>query len=301
MSATLRHFTGKDDFNRISDFLFTLYEPDNRDGNWFQPCYEYAHTHPAFNEDYQDRIGIWEDDGEIVAFATYEWQLGEAFFAAHRDYQHLKPEMLTYAEEQFAGVIQEGPDEGKRYLRAYINDFDEPFVTEARSRGYRLDPEYHRPMCQYVIPDPFPPIVLPEGFKLKSLAEDNDLAKVNRALWRGFDHEGEPSDDLSGRMKMQTGPHYRKEHNIVIEGPDGEFATFAGQWFETVNKFGYVEPVATVPEYRRMGLGRAAVLEGIRRSAELGADVAYVGVDKPFYRAIGFKPVYVEQCWYRTL
>ncbi len=301
MAPIRRNFTAPEDFERVSHFLFSLYQPHNRDGNWFQPIWEYAYTHPLFETEYQERIGIWEDGGKMVAVVNYEWALGEAFFAAHADYQYLKPEMLTYAEEQLAGVVPEGADKGKRSLRVYLCDFDKPFVAEALSRGYWLDPDCHRPMCQYVIPDPFPSIILPEGFTLRSLDEDNDLAKVNRVLWRGFDHEGEPPPDVSDRRHMQSGPHYRKEHNIVVVSPNGEFVAFAGQWFEAVNKFGYVEPVATDPDYRRMGLGKAAVLEGIRRSGELGADVAYVGVDKQFYLAIGFRILYVQQCWIKTL
>jgi predicted N-acetyltransferase YhbS len=46
-----------------------------------------------------------------------------------------------------------------------------------------------------------------------------------------------------------------------------------------------------------MGLGKAAVLEGIRRCGELGATVAYVGSDQEFYLAIGFTKVYNNDCW----
>jgi predicted N-acetyltransferase YhbS len=68
-------------------------------------------------------------------------------------------------------------------------------------------------------------------------------------------------------------------------------------WYESVNQYAYVEPVATDPDYRRMGLGKAAVLEGIRRCGELGATVAYVGNDLLFYQSIGFKKVYTGECW----
>jgi predicted N-acetyltransferase YhbS len=68
-------------------------------------------------------------------------------------------------------------------------------------------------------------------------------------------------------------------------------------WYEPVNRIAYVEPVATDPDYRRMGLGKAAVLEGIRRCGELGAGVAFVGSDQFFYTAIGFKVVYKSNCW----
>jgi predicted N-acetyltransferase YhbS len=74
---------------------------------------------------------------------------------------------------------------------------------------------------------------------------------------------------------------------------------FGGLWFDPVNRFGYVEPVATDPDYRRMGLGTAAVLEGIRRCGELGATVAYVGTDTPFYLVMGFKKLFTLNCWVR--
>jgi predicted N-acetyltransferase YhbS len=68
-------------------------------------------------------------------------------------------------------------------------------------------------------------------------------------------------------------------------------------WYEPVNRFAYVEPVATDPDYRRKGLGTAAVLEGIRRCGELGATVAFVGSGNPFYKSMGFSEIYTEFVW----
>lgn len=296
MTITLRACAGPVDFPAISDFLYTLYQPNNSDGNWFQPIWEYAYTHPWFDEEAVDRIGIWEDDGAIVGVAMYELRLGEAFFQIHPAYTHLQTEMLLHAEQHLTGRT----DEGRRYLKAYVNDFDTAFTQMVQSRGYELAPNSHRPMSQFVIPTPFPPIRLPAGFRLKSLADENDLHKIDRVLWRGFNHPGEPpADGPEGRKKMQSGPHFRKDLTIVVEAPTSAFVAFSGLWFEPVNKFGYVEPVATDPDYRRRGLGTAAVLEGIRRCGELGATVAYVGTDKPFYLAMGFQKLYTQQCWIR--
>ena len=292
----MRTCAGPADCAAISDFLYTLYQPNNRDGNWFQPMWEYAYTHAWFDEASVQRIGIWEDGGMIAGVVTYEMQLGEAFFQVHPAYAHLKPAMLAYAEQHLTST----DDEGKRYLKAYVNDFDAAFAAVVQSQGYELRPRSHRPMSQFVIPRPFPPIRLPDGFRLKSLADDNDLAKVDRVLHRGFNHPGEPpADGIAGRKKMQTGPHFRKDLTLVVEAPNGAFVAFSGLWLEPVNRFGYVEPVATDPDYRRMGLGTAAVLEGIRRCGELGADVAYVGTDLPFYLAMGFKKLYTLNCWIR--
>jgi GNAT superfamily N-acetyltransferase len=294
VTVTLRQCAGSEDFAAISDFLFGLYQPNNRDGNWFQPIWEYAYTHPAFDDESVQRIGIWEDAGAIVAVATYELRLGEAFFQVHPAYGHLKPAMLDHAEAHLRGIE---PD-GTLYLQAYVPDFDKPFERVVAARGYELDPECHRPMAQFEIPHPFPAIDVPAGFRLQSLADDNDLVKLDRALWRGFNHAGEPpADGLEDRKKMQSGPHFRKDLSITVVAPDGAFVAFAGLWLDPVNRFGYVEPVATDPDYRRMGLGRAAVLEGIRRCGEEGAQVAYVGSVQPFYLSMGFKVVYTSNCW----
>ena len=296
MTAKMRTCAGPVDFPAISDFLYGLYQPNNRDGNWFQPIWEYAYTHPWFDEEAVPRIGIWEDAGTMVAVTLYELRLGEAFFQIHPAYVHLKPELLAYAEQHLTGTT----DQGKRHLKAYVNDCDTAFEHVARSRGYEKAPASHRPMSQFVIPDPFPPIRLPDGFRLKSLADDNDLAKIDRVLWRGFNHPGEPpADGPKGRKKMQSGPHFRKDLTIVVEAPNGAFVAFGGLWFDPVNRFGYVEPVATDPDYRHLGLGTAAVLEGIRRCGGLGATVAYVGTDMPFYLAMGFKKLFTLNCWIR--
>jgi hypothetical protein len=42
-------------------------------------------------------------------------------------------------------------------------------------------------------------------------------------------------------------------------------------------------------------------LDALRRCAALGATVAYVGTDKPFYLAMGFVPLYTSKCWMKYL
>ncbi|HBP38077.1 MAG TPA: GNAT family N-acetyltransferase, partial [Clostridiales bacterium] len=56
---------------------------------------------------------------------------------------------------------------------------------------------------------------------------------------------------------------------------------------------------ATDPAYRKMGLGRAAVLEAIRRCGVLGARRAFVGSSQQFYYSIGFRPYATSTFWVR--
>ena len=294
MSVTFRNYQSPDDFMRVGDLLVANYQPGNRDGNWFESTWEYMHVHSYLDKNSLNKIGIWEDEGAIVGVAHYESGLGEVFFELHPDYTYLKPMMLDYAEAHLYGT----DDEGKRFVRAYVNSFDADFEAEVKARGYEQDVPWTRPMSQFTIPTPFPEIPLPKGFRAQSLAADCDWAKIHRVLWRGFNHQGEPpADGIDDRKKMELAPNYRRDLKIVTVAPDGYFVSFCGMWYDATNKIAYVEPVATDPDYRRMGLGRATVWEGIRRCGELGATVAFVGSDQDFYKAIGFEVQFKANCW----
>jgi GNAT superfamily N-acetyltransferase len=301
MRITCRSYNGLDDYWRVDQFLIEHHQPGNTDGNWIEPAWEYMHGHPYLDRSSLGEIGIWEHEGEIVAVAHYESRLGEAFFQFHPAYRHLRQEMLDYAEESLAGQMKK---DGRKYVNAYVNDNDAAFISLIRARGYAKDAGKARPLAKFVIPDPFPPIPLPEGFHLTSLADDCNWAKVHRVLWRGFDHEGEPPADeaeLESRRNMFDTPKARRDLKIAVRAPSGEFVAFCGMFFEPVGRFAYVEPVATHPDYRRMGLGTAAVLEGIRRCGALGATVAYVGSNQAFYLSMGFQVIYTSDCWVRFL
>jgi ribosomal protein S18 acetylase RimI-like enzyme len=291
-----RPYNDPDDYQPVDSFLIQHYKPGNADGNWLEPAWEYMHAHPYLDRASLGKIGIWEDNGTIVGVANYESRIGEAFFECHPRYGHLKREMLEYAERTLFGTA----DDGRKFLHAFVNDMDDELTALVEVRGYVKDSGEARTMCQFVVPDPFPAITLPDGFYLKSLADDCDWMKVNRVIWRGFNHEGEPpatEADIESRRQLFDTPSARRDLKIVVQAPNGNFVAFCGMFYEPNNRFAYVEPVATDPDYRRMGLGKAVVLEGVRRCGELGATVAYVGNDLPIYRAVGFKNVYTSECW----
>ncbi|MBN2549827.1 MAG: GNAT family N-acetyltransferase [Anaerolineales bacterium] len=301
MNIQFRHYNTPDDYKIVDGFLINNYLPGNADGNWIQPAWEYMHGHSLLDQSSLGKIGIWMDESKIVAVAHYEWRLGEAFFQFHPEYRFLCQEMLDYAENNLFGRSR---NDGSKYLQAYINDCDQEFLALVIERGYQKDDEEARPMAIYDIPDPFPAIHLPAGFRLTSLADECDWEKVHRVLHRGFDHPGEPpagENELEERRKMFDTPTARRDLKVAVQAPNGDFVAFCGMFYEPAHQYAYVEPVATDPDYRRMGLGRAAVLEGIRRCGALGATVAYVGSDQEFYLSLGFRVVYTSECWVKHL
>jgi GNAT superfamily N-acetyltransferase len=301
MSITLRSYEKPRDYEKIGQFLIDTYCPGTKHDNWPQPRWEYMHYHPLLEELGESaltNIGVWESDGSIVAVAHFEHALGEVYFQIHPDFTHLKLEMLEYAEGHLSAEV----DNGRHYLKVFINDFDTEFESIVSGLGYRKIEGVRECWSAFEIAHPFPAIGLPAGFGLKSLQDDNDLHKLHRVLHRGFNHPGEPPEGgIQDMKKMQSAPNYRKDLNIVVHAPDGSFASYCGMWYGARNRFAYVEPVCTDPDYRRMGVGTAAVLEGIRRCGEEGATVALVGSEQPFYLEMGFERLFYTPLWAKQL
>ncbi|MHB8130334.1 MAG: GNAT family N-acetyltransferase [Mobilitalea sp.] len=82
---------------------------------------------------------------------------------------------------------------------------------------------------------------------------------------------------------------------------DGSFVVYCGMWYVECTDYALVEPVATDPDYRMKGLGKAAVLEGFKRCGKLGALNAYVGSSQQFYYNIGFRPCSNKTWWEKRL
>lgn len=85
---------------------------------------------------------------------------------------------------------------------------------------------------------------------------------LNLAYYEWDDYNWPPA---AAYETMQQAPGYRRDLDLFIVAPNGEYASFCTIWIDEKNKFGNFEPVGTHTEYQRMGLGRALLLEGFRR------------------------------------
>lgn len=257
------------------------------------------HYHPLFDESLStafSNTGVWESNGSIVGIVHFEHRPAQIFFQVHPDFVHLKAEMLEYAE----AFLSVPAGEDKRRIAVWVNDFDARLESVVTERGYHPVERVKDFWSIFEIRDPLQAIKLPDGFRLQSLSDENDLHKLHRVLHRGFNHPGEPpANGLAGRKRMQSAPNYRKDLNIVAVAPDGAYAAYCGMWQDQANRIANVEPVCTDPDYRHMGLGRAVVLEGIRRCGAEGAAIAMVGSDQPFYMSMGFRKLFDINLWAR--
>ncbi|MDT0465691.1 GNAT family N-acetyltransferase [Streptomyces gibsoniae] len=67
-------------------------------------------------------------------------------------------------------------------------------------------------------------------------------------------------------------PPYRGDLHVLVEAPDGTMAASTIMWLDEANKTAEFEPVGTHPGYRRLGLGRAMLLQGMHLARGVGAN-----------------------------
>ena len=68
-----------------------------------------------------------------------------------------------------------------------------------------------------------------------------------------------------------------------------EFVSYCGLWYNKSTDYVYVEPVCTIPQYRKKGIAKCILTETLKRAYDLGAKKAYVISDMEFYKRLGFK------------
>jgi len=158
----------------------------------------------------------------------------------------------------------------------------------ARSSDWR---QYH---LRQPLDAPIAVPALPEGFVIRplagALAEAGAYAALHRAAFG--------SEDMTEAWRRQTllMPEYRPDLDLVAVAPDGRLAGFCVCWLAEVagGSEGQVEPIGVHPDFQGHGLGRALLIEGLRRLRAAGARVAHVEVDggndaaRALYESAGF-------------
>lgn len=292
MGIVIRSYRDKtgytDDFNRVCDFLIRINREKTVTPNylWARWVWQFG---PYMDMDYLACIGVAEDDGLIVGLVTYEGTIGEAYFCVDENYGHIKPLLLEYAKQNLSC-------EGR--LKIILPDGDLSCQRLAVQSGF-VPTGQKEAVAMLDIHKPT--YALPAGYHIMSFDDKCfDVDRYYNAIWRGFDNQRPRNTAEIKSMEKREGfdaPHLDLSLRILVVAPNGDYAAHCGMWHIPNSAYAYVEPVFTLPEYRKMGLGKAAVLEGVNRCGRRGAKRAYVGSSQQFYYQIGFYPVHNETWW----
>ena len=304
MQLTRRRYQHENDYWRIRAFLREVMQVnDRREFSWHVARLDYWRWHVNENFEHmrlEDAVFIWEDtQGRIVAVLNPEGK-ADISLQVHPGLRtpQLEEEMIHTAEE----CLAETATDGKRKLQIWADARNEPRQDILRRNGYVKGgwPEYQR---RRPVDQDIPKVSLAPGYSVRSLGGLTELPDRSWASWRAF-HPDEPDERYEGwdwYHNIQRMPLYRRDLDMVGVAPDGKIASFCTIWYDDVTRTAYFEPVGTVPEHQRRGLGKAVMLEGLRRLQRMGGDLAFVGSYSEgagaLYSSAGFVEYDLSEPW----
>ena len=266
--------------------MIDIYEKDWRNGVP-APFLEYALSSDWMDKSLVHRWKLWEDNGRIVGLVFYENPVNDVYFSLRPGYEKLADEMAAYAVSFMPRV--------DGHLRFVIFDGQNAVKEAAAKAGFQQTSGFTERVFDFEQALKYP---LPDGFHFVE-SEKLSVEKIAECCWKGFDHEKEEGSwngDAEHGYYSLMAPHMHPEHSVVIESDEGEYVCYAGMWWTPENHLAYMEPLCTIPQYRKKGLAAAALSEHYRRLKPLGA-THMTGGGNVFYEKIGFKPMVPWTFW----
>lgn len=240
-------------------------------------------------------VYVWEDaHGDIVGLLFYVRHYLEFEMIVHPRARGscLESEMIAFAEAQ----LRCGVHHDALHFEAICVFLDDIYRRALLDRlGYMGEPTLTRLWIDLTQPLPTP--VLPKGFAFLPAMRDDAAYLAQRV---GAHVNAFTRSLMTPHMYaqfMRSAPLYDPALDVVAVAPDGTFAAFALTWYDDALQWGEFEPVGTRQAYQRQGIGRAVMLEGLRRLKARGATHAHVACHaehlgtRAFYRACGFREV----------
>jgi GNAT superfamily N-acetyltransferase len=303
----MRRYRDDADFWRMRAFLREIFILNDRiERSWSLPRLDYWRWHfiQTCESDPMEQVAfLWEThDGDLAA-VLHPIFVGEAYLQIHPHFRSiaLEDEMFAYAEEHLSSKNAAG----ENCLFA-LADEDDPLRLEvlvARGYRYREMPVYR---WRRDLDGPLPKVQIAPGFIVRSMGGASEFDARAWASWRAF-HPDESEAGFDGGdwyANLQSAPLYRRDLDIVAEAPNGEIAAFSTIFYDDVTRSAVCVLVGTAQEYQRLGLGKAVLIEGLRRLRRIGGTRAFAnGFDSPANALYGsvLGTSYQAQSWYKIL
>jgi mycothiol synthase len=303
MELRARPFAGDDDYWRVRAFLRRLLlEASLHPRTWHVVRWDYWRWHGVLNCGAlapEHSVMLWETRaGELAAMVNPD-NRGDAFF-------QIDPRVRSDAlDASMLAVAEERPTDAGGLL-AWVPASDPAWARLLERSGYAPtdEDEHVRAIC---LRDPLPAPRVAAGYRIRTLADGGADFPARGEISLHVFHpvpDGSRAMTADDYRNVQRGPLYRRDLDLVAEADDGELAAFATLWFDDVTRTAVIEPAGTDAPHRRRGLGRALLLEGLRRVRWLGATTAYVGsygeVAHALYASVGLRTVEHLVGWRRA-
>lgn len=175
-------------------------------------------------------------------------------------------------------------------------------ISAAKANGYGRMEQRYGLFYRRSLDVPIPENDLPAGFRVRYATETDIAERVacHRDAWSVW---GPSSFNEATQRWLRRAPEFDQTLDLVVEAPEGTFASCCLVWADPSNAAGHFEPVGTRPAFTGRGLAREMLFEGMRRLRRRGIETAYVSTAghneraRVLYESVGFERFETE-LWY---
>ena len=146
---------------------------------------------------------------------------------------------------------------------------------------------------------------LPDGYQIRNIKDNSDYVQIAKLIRVVFGHgEWFTSEIL---LDMTKRSFYYKQLDLIVENEEGIIVAFGTFRIDPISKITQLEPMGTHPDYRKLGLAKALIFEGLRRSMNHRASLFYIGgaaispAANKLYDVTGFTEVLKQYVWYKEI
>jgi mycothiol synthase len=247
----------------------------------------------------REHIRLWHDEaGGLIGYAilgedpALEWQV-----SPEHEWAGVESEAMRWAETRLAELRDRDPKAWGGCMVAGSRQDNVQRIAFLERHGFCYSGDFAEVNMLRSLADPIPDIALPAGYQVRAVSgteEASQRAAAQHEVWQPWTVGNVTEDDYARFMRL---PGYNRELDVVALTPEGDIAAYVNGWLDPANKIGDFGPVGALPAYRRLGLTRAVLLEGLRRMRLHGMERVCVSTThtntaaQGLYQSVGFKIV----------
>jgi ribosomal protein S18 acetylase RimI-like enzyme len=271
MTYTFRPYQSTDDLYEIGRLIRRAYTKQKHFNSWSFCRFDiWAQRRIAdaasFNDPvWQEHFQLVSDEngsllGAAFAFDNHHWRKNPEPYALVIDPSHpqLAEGLLDWAESD--GMCEVEIMQGNIFLTGLI-----------QSRGYTRSNDFMFIREKPLIDTPFERVNLPPGYFVRIL-DPLEWDSYFNAVHAVFQMMDTPEAFAS----IQRAPSNVHELHLTVVGGQNQIAAFCSVWLDHENSVAEFEPVGTVPDFQKQGLGAALMTYACNRLRQMNCPSAKV-------------------------
>jgi mycothiol synthase len=253
----------------------------------------------SWSFDYPENTQLWSTaKGELLAWAVLQVPFWTIDYAFHPDTDlNLHQMILDWADGQAKALLNTPSGHSAWFVPVFYYQTEHIHDLEAigfASQANVAENPWSQVHMRLAGPLPAEAIALPAGFTIRPLAGEQEVAAYVELHRLAFESKNMTAEWRSRTLQQSR---YVADIDLVVVAPDGQLAAFCIGWLDEVNGLtaGQIEPLGVHPGFRHLGLGKAVLVECLRRLHQKGAQDIYVQTDNfrdaayNLYESVGFR------------